>query len=272
MIVLNTIIFYNNLNEIKDYCESLYLLPDTDSVYVVIVTNKIDQKDIEPLKDFASRYSRISILFQDENLGYMNGMIAGYEYFVSSTSINPDYVIMSNTDIIYNDKAFFSKLISKKYDDNIWVIGPSVYANNRHSYDNPVSYERRSINSVKKIIRFTSFPIIRVLYVFLSDYKARLQKNGERPSSIVYEVHGCFFIVKNDLAKQFVNHKYGMLLYSEEAYVAEETFKSGKLSYYDSDLKIIHNEHSVTKHVGYRKIAKYVSSSMKYILNTYYEK
>ncbi|MBQ9520188.1 MAG: hypothetical protein IJR67_01785 [Acholeplasmatales bacterium] len=254
-----------------NYCNDLFLLQDTNNVYIEIVVNKIAENEISLLKEYVSNHDRIGVYFPNENLGYMNGMIVGYERFVQETHIAPDYIIMSNTDIIYNDVMFFSKFINKNYSDDVWVIGPAIYAKHRKSYDNPVAYERRSKKSVKKIVLFTRIPFIRVLYVFLSDYKARFRKSGIKESSYVYEVHGCFFVIKNDLAVQLSSHKYGMLLYSEESYIAEEVYKSNKKVYYDSDLLITHNEHSVTKKVKYKKIAKYISSSMKYILENYYE-
>lgn len=271
LIILNSVIYYDNFDEVKQYVEHSYSLPYTDNLYFAIVVNKIKEEDVARLNSLYEGSNKVFVFYPNKNLGYMNGLIEGYEAFVNKTSIEPDYVIMSNTDIIYRDELFFKRFIENKYDDDIWVIGPSVYANNRKSFDNPVLDNRPSKRNVKKLIFFTSTPIIRSLYVGLSDYKARLVKREEEESRFIYQVHGCYFIVKNELAKQMVAHKFGVLLYSEEAYVSEEALKSNKKVYYDKTLKIIHDEHSVTGKLKTKKIAKYISESMRYILKEYYE-
>ena len=198
MIVLNTIIFYDNFEEVRNYCESVFLLEKNDVLYVQITVNKMTEKDdAKKLKDLVLKFKRINIFYPDCNLGYMNGMIAGYENFVEVFKSKPDFVIMSNTDIIYSDNSFLNKLLDTSYPDNVWAIGPSIYAKRRKCFDNPVSLYRRTKKQIKKIILFTKIPLIRSLYVLLSDYKARLLGNKVEPtSSIVYELHGCFFVLK----------------------------------------------------------------------------
>lgn len=271
MTILNTIIYYDNFDEIEQYCDNIFKMPMTNDLFITITVNKINDNDIKKLDDFAKLYENIIVYYPPKNLGYMNGMICGYSEYKKIKGNKPDYVIMSNTDIEYPDSEFFCKFIKKEYDDNIWVIGPSIYANKRKSYDNPTSYQRRSVKQIKKIIRFTTFPLISGLYVRLSDVKARMHKMPEPSSSFVYEVHGCFFIVKNEFAEQLEKNKYGMLMYSEESYIAEECFKYKKKAFYDKELKVIHNEHSVTGKIKYTKIAKYISTSLKYILEEYYD-
>ena len=271
MVLLNSIIFYDNYFEIVKYVDSVMSLPSTENLYIAVTVNKCENEDVSKINEHFRMYKNVFVYFPNCNLGYMNGLIYGYDCFVKETKIEPNYVIMSNTDIVYKDHLFFAKLNEKKYNRDVWLIGPSVYANNRKCYDNPVSYKRYKKRKLKRIIAFTSIPVVRSLYVFLSDYKARLLKRPEEKSSYVYEVHGCYFIVKNDFAKYMVEHKYGMLLYSEESYLAEEVYHNKKRTYYDSDLKIIHDEHTVTGRLKRKRIARYVSSSLKYILKTYYK-
>lgn len=273
MTVLNTIIFYDNYLEVEQFCRDVFAIDKEQELYISIAINKMtDEADYQRLVDLTKVLNRISIYRPEQNLGYMNGMIYAYECFVDEKKIDPDYVIMSNTDIIYQDPEFFNTLRNTEYPADLGAIGPSVFAKKRNSYDNPVCLQRRSKAQVKKVIRFTSIPVIRSLYVFLSDFKARLFASKKEPeSTFAYELHGCFFIVTKRLAKELVKHKFGMLLYSEESYIAEEALKHHLAVYYDANLKIIHNEHSVTGHIKYSKIAKYISSSMQYILDTYYD-
>ena len=272
MILLNTIIYYDNYKEIETYCKEVYHLANAENIYISICVNKMGDKQKSEIEKILGVDKKIHIYFPNNNEGYMNGMLFAYEQFTKETKLQPDYIIMSNTDIQYPDKEFLSKFIRKDYGEDIWGIAPSVYALRRLSYDNPVSYTRLTIGRIKRTILFTSLPIVRSLYVWLSEKKARIKKTKEQSSSYIYLAHGCYFIIKRELAEVMSKHKYGVLLYSEEAYVAEEIYHHNKKMYYDSDLKIIHAEHSTTGKLKYARVAKYISSSLSYILKEYYDK
>ena len=274
-IILNTIIYYNNFDEICNYCKSVFDIGGAENIFIAIVVNKMDEDAIyRPLleKLVISYQEKVLLFFPENNLGYMNGMIAGYDWFVTCKKVIPDFVIMSNTDIEFPDCSFFKKLISHDYPDEVWAIGPSVFSLKRKCFDNPTAYSRRTKKQLKRIVRLTSIPLIRSLYVWLSDLKARMFGRKTIPDSAeVYEIHGCFFIVKGEFAKQLSLHKFGALLYSEESYIAEEAYHNNKKVYYDSRLSIVHKEHSVTSKISYKRIASHISKSMKYIIDEYYD-
>lgn len=265
-IVLNTIIYYDNYDEVLNYINDVIQINSDIFISIVVNKNTCTKNDLNGL----ILNNNIYIFDPKQNLGYMNGMIYGYYEFKNKTGIYPDYVLMSNTDIKYN-KDFFSILNQKNYSEDIWCIGPSIFSKCRSSFDNPVLYERLSKSQLISKINFLSIPFIGAFYVKLSDMKAKLKKRPESNSSIVYQVHGSCFIIRNVFANLLCENKYGMLLYSEESFISEEVRKHGKTTFYDCDLKIIHYDHSVTKKIKKSKIAKLNATSMKYIMEKYYE-
>ena len=133
MTILNTLILYNNLSEVEQYCSSLFSLPHTENVYVSIVVNKIGENTPEDLLRLNKIHRNISVFIPEENLGYMNGMIFAYQKMIEERKMNYDYIIMSNTDIEYPDENFFKKFIDKQYEDDVWCIGCRRHGHRRAS-------------------------------------------------------------------------------------------------------------------------------------------
>lgn len=270
MKIINVVICYENIDEIITYAKQFQNVQDQNVIELVIVINKIENN--YQIKTLTEALYKLNIRFRiynpNKNLGYLNGMIYGYKQYKKNGIA--DWIIMSNTDIVYDVQEFSNYLSNKKYELDTWCIGPSIYSNGRKSYDNPVSIERRKKSDIKKIIRILKTPIINILYVALSDIKARMLPKKTGKSGFVYEVHGCFFIVKKELADLLVERNFPAFLYSEEAYIAELCYQNGKKIYYDTDVEVKHLEHSVTGFLKKRKIAKYISESLQIILDLFY--
>lgn len=271
--VLNTVICYNNVEEVTNYVKKIEKLVSSDKVAVAVVINKLENEKKEYLEKKLSEINVQTYLADpNENLGYLNGMIYGYKHFIKNyDSTNLRYVVMSNTDINYPDNRFFECLLSKEYDNDIWSIGPSVYAPGRKNYDNPACETRRSKKKVRSIIRRFRIPVFNELYFHLAELKGKCVKRNRGKSHKVYEVHGCYFIIKKQLADLMIKKPFGALLYSEEAYVAEMVWHNNKTAYYDAELLVEHIEHTVTGKMDYKQIANYIADSMEVIMKDFYE-
>lgn len=270
--IVNTVICYNNTIEVLCYAKKLSLLSDAEQVCLIVIINKLENENIS---DFKSKIKQINletlVCNASENLGYMNGMLFGYEQYKKETGNHiPQFVIMSNTDIDYPDNKFLSKLIDKQYEDDIWGIGPAVFVPERNTYDNPIIDQRRSVEEINQLIKKFGMPIYNKLYIKGSLIKGKLMKKDIGKSHRVYEVHGCYFIVKGIMADELLKSPFGALLYSEETYIAEMVYKYNKVEFYDADLIINHIEHSVTGKLETKKLAKYLCDSMKVIKRDFY--
>lgn len=268
--IISVVICYNNAQEVYTYAQNIDKLNNSAPISLVVVINSASSEDRTILDSIKEAVSFTVMICEPKgNLGYMKGLIFGYECYKRRTEAIPDYVIMGNTDIEIADCEFFNKLSNTKYKEDYWCIGPSVYTKETHNYDNPISYFRRSVKEIDSLIfRFTRF---RGLYVLLSLAKAKLMSSKEKKSSSeVYEVHGCFFILKGDCAEHLSEHYFEPLMYSEETYIAEIIYENQKKEYYDSNLEVIHLEHTVTGKLNKKKIAYYLAESMKYIKKEFY--
>lgn len=270
--ILNTVICYNNAEEVVSYALSLSKLEGSSNVCLVITLNSIQENQkVDLQKKINDINLEIIIYDPNKNIGYMNGMIQGYDHYKELTDGHtPEYIIMSNTDINYPDHRIISKLLSNKYDGDTWVIGPAVFAPLRMSYDNPIKEHRRSANEIDSLIKKFGIPFFSEIYVVASLLKGRLLRKKVGNSRKVYEVHGCYFIIRGMMGNKLLESPFGALLYSEETYIAEIAYKNGKVAYYDTSLLVYHIEHTVTSRISAKKIAKHLYDSMKVIKKDFY--
>lgn len=269
--IINIVICYNNASEVMEYYNEILSLDEGNKTGYVVVINSSTAEDTERLIRFGKENDHVYVYDPGKNLGYMNGLLHGYRGYREQTGLLPKYVIMSNTDIAFRDKAFITKLIGKEYDPKLGTIGPSILVSELNSYDNPVSDDRYTLQYLNKLIKKFSTPVIRELYVTASFLKPKfIKKKYDSVSRNVYELHGCFFILSSDYAEFLKDTEFGVLLYSEETYVAENAYRNGYVAYYDADLEIIHKEHSTTSKLKPSRRAKMMAESMSWIRDTYF--
>lgn len=269
--IINIVICYNNADEvIKYYNELLSLHRGCETGYVVVI-NSASKSEIENLNSFEKCNEHVYVFNPNKNLGYINGLLYGYREYNNKTGFIPKYIIMSNTDIEFQDKEFLDKLLNKEYESDVACIGPSVLVSELNSYCNPVSEDRYSLKQINKYIRIFSTPILREAYVTAGFIKPKFIKyKKDLFSRNVYSVHGCFFILTSKYVEYLKNIEYGVLLYSEEIFVSENAYLIDMRTYYDSDLEVIHLEHSTTKKLNPTRRAHYFAESMRWIKDAYY--
>ncbi len=269
--IINIVICYNNASEVIEYYDEILSLDDGKKVGYVVVINSATEEEIDNLDTFSQENDHVYVYNPGKNLGYMNGLLYGYRMYREQTGLLPQYIIMSNTDIAFPDKAFVTKLENKSYDNNLGVIGPSILVSELNSYDNPVSDERYTVNQLDSIIKKHSIPVLRESYVTAAFLKPKfIKRKKDTTSRSVYELHGCFFILSSKYAEYIKEFAFGVLLYSEEPFVAENAYRKGFIAYYDAELEIIHKEHSTTSKLKPTRRAKLMAESLSWIRDTYF--
>lgn len=268
---LNIIILYDNTNDVIHYLLDACHKQECYVDFAVVInkdTDHIGEKKLLKLKQEVS--SNIYIFDFNENIGYMNSLLFVLQ---ENRGFLDDYkyIILSNTDIVYKTPQFFQKLLNKNYEKNIGVIAPSVYATKSCSYSNPHYLNRISDNKIIQLIKIFSSPKLSAVYVQLSDLKAKFKKTKEMDSCYVYSPHGCYMIFSSDFLKKIYGWKYGVKMYSEESFVGELLRLKNMQCYFDSTLKVVHNERAVTGTLNYTQKFKYMSESLRYIYNTFYK-
>ncbi|OIN83883.1 hypothetical protein [Francisella sp. TX07-6608] len=270
--ILITIICYNNHVEVLDFinmCSSQSLVND---IHVVVSINSISENDFLILRAGVLLSSiSVDLHYLDENKGYLNGMILGAEFFLDKYKYLPKWQVMCNTDIVIKDVNFFQSYETQSFDKNTWVVGPSIYDRGTKSYCNPHYINRISYNGMKFRSFIFSNTVIATIYSLLSKVKSSLSKaKKDYKSKYVYSTHGCFFIIDSELTIKLFTNKYGVLMYSEESYIAEIVRQYDKKVFYISDLEVEHIGSTTTSLLGATKKYRYIKESLDYVYKKFY--
>lgn len=265
---LNVIVFYDNQEEVQKYIQEVATIGnDKVDICVVVNSDKYNKvpEMIQNLKK--AEISNFKIIDYGENVGYLNTLLKTIKEIEISEY---KYYILSNTDIHYLSEDFFEKLLSKKYGEDIACIAPNVYNTCSCSYANPHYIERTSKKKFERLVKIFSYPRIGKLYLQLASMRARGTKDKELPSCYVYSPHGCYMIFSVDFISKLMGYEYGVKMYSEEACIGELLRKYEKKCFYDCEIRVEHEESTVTGKMNYRKRFSEWKKSIQYILDTFY--
>lgn len=268
--ILNVVVCYDNEQEVLEYARQLDLQSACGKCSLVIVVNKTSLS----INAFFDLFSIIQtpkyIYYPNKNLGYLNGMVYGYQEFAKQQQKRVQWVIFCNTDIEYQSNRFLDNLISKYYDPEIWLIGPSIIQHDTGTYANPMKKERYTYIELK--IREVCFRS-KFLSGLLNEYyyrRRKKQKVLKEKSQRVYAVHGSYIILRPDLVSSLIKNGEWQLLYAEENYLAELVRENGKAVYYESDIEVKHKCGTVTGKVVNDKKRLLQAAGIRRILDNYY--
>ena len=264
---LNTIIYYDNPEEVKSYISEVNAIAD-NSVDIILIVNSNNKKELNKLIE-ELKYNNITVLDvidYKENVGYLNALL---KTILKINVDSYDYFILSNTDIHY-DKNFFYRLSHKKYSKDIGCIAPCVFASRSNSYSNPHYLFRIPRKKLERLAILFGFPLLGKIYLKFAEIKAHNKKNKKQASCYVYSPHGCYMIFTKSFIKKIKGYVYGVKMYSEESAIGELLLRNGYKCYYDSNIKVVHQESTVTGKVNYKNRFQLWKTSLEYILNEFY--
>jgi GT2 family glycosyltransferase len=269
--ILNTVIYYDNEDEVLEYARKLSEQKGIESIILIIVVNKASSNDFTQFRSKLGKlFISYKIYFPNANLGYLNGAIYGYKTYIEENSDRLDWVLISNTDISFTEKDVFIRFLDSNYEDSTWVVGPSIYSTKTQSYSNPQYVKRYTRRFLERNIFIFSNNMLSYIYQNLALYKSKWFKKRRVPSCLSFSLHGCFFFMRTDLAEYLVKHPYKVILYSEEAYIANIVYQNKKTEFFDSSIEVVHQENSVTGLLKNRSKSKMIKSSLKVILDEFY--
>ena len=268
--ILNIVTLFCNEIEVIEYAKKLSQQSISADISLVIVVNKNGDMTEDDFNDNLRKINiKIHLYKPGENLGYLNGLIYGYNQYVIRHEL-PEWVVMSNTDIIFSNNEFFKDFNRDKYNENIWLVGPSIYSLENKSYDNPQYKNRHTLKSLEKRIFIFERPILAYYYLKIASVKAKLKKRKKEDSQYSYSLHGCFFFLNKNFMEILKDKKYGPLMYSEEAYLAELVRLNNKKCYYNSQIELVHTGSTVTGKLEIHQRSQYFQESLEYIREKFY--
>lgn len=265
---LNVVVYYNNEAEVEAYIKNVNNIGEgLVDICVVINSDKkgFANKLITRLKNELS--IKIYWINYGKNVGYLNALLITIKNYCF---IEYKYYILSNTDICYVTKEFFKILLFSSYKKNIGCIAPSIYSSKTKSFSNPHYMERIPYKKMKRNIFIFSHPFIAKTYLKVAEIKSKILHEIEKESDYVYSPHGCYMIFTQKFISEIKGYEYGVKLYSEESCVGELLRKCNMSCYYDSSIKVLHDESKVTGTISNRKRFSLWTQSLRYIVEKFY--
>ncbi len=222
--------------------------------YIVIVDNCSTDNSYEILKK--EEKENIDVIKTEKNNGYASGNNYGIKYAIEKR--NADYLIISNPDIIVDEKTI-EKLIKELRFKNISLIAPAIK-------------ELGKISRGWKLPKLKNDLLSNINY-FHKYADKDLQYNESKYKDKLTEVEvvkGCFFIIKSDVIKEIDYFDENTFLYYEENILGKKLKDKNYKSYILNNTEVKHDlSISVDKSINSLKKYKILKRSQRYYEKNY---
>ena len=249
IVILN----YNDYETTKKYIDNI---KDYKSINeIVIVDNNSTDGSYEKLKNITGK--KISVIKTEQNKGYAYGNNVGINYL--NEHFDVDYIIISNPDIILEEKDISSLKSDLDNNDDIAMVAPHI-----KQLDEIIKGWRLPTlkDEILQNINYIQRKARKNLFYKEDKYKNRLTR--------VDVVSGCFFMIRKDILKLIGNFDESTFLYYEENIIAKKLMNINKKTYVDNNVTITHDL-SVSVDKSFNSIKKYklLKDSQKYYVKNY---
>ncbi len=247
------ILHYQNINDTIKCINSIEELELYDESGIVIIDNGSPDKSGEKLLEMYGSHENIEIILSDVNHGFSKANNQACK--LAREKFQAELYIVSNNDIVFQDRGFLSKLNavynSKKYQ----VMGPDIYNPQLGVHQSPLSVEAPGKMSLTKTIILNKMilamtPITNnfiIKYFRYLDKKVSDAKGYDTLQEGVCLMGACIIVSKNFLDKK-VNLFYPETKFYYEEYILWLYCNSNKVEMaYIPELKVIHNSGGSTK-------------------------
>jgi GT2 family glycosyltransferase len=245
---------------------------------ILIVNNGVAACRQTELREAIAALPNTEMYDPAENLGYFGGAKAALDHFLERTGAAPDWVIVSNNDILIEDQDFFLNLFSQD-PMAAGIIAPRIQVLPGRTEQNP--FMKRRVGRWQRFtMRFYSFSYpLGVTWDWLSRQKKAIasrilswapRSNGIQARQIIYAAHGAFMIFSRRFFEAGGNLDGQPFLFGEEISIAEMCRSLGLPVIYEPSLSVLHNEHQSVGHGMSRRIYGYHRAAVHHVLSKYF--
>ena len=247
-----------------------------DSCHLLVVDNDSDDDSVDRIRRAIHEFGNVELLESSQNRGYFGGANWALRHYLQSHGA-PEWVIVCNNDIEFDDSRFLLRLFHKD-PMAAGVIAPSIVSGLTGHDANPSIRKRPSQFKMMRYRLWLSNYYAMWLKQWLSPYirrarykfSKRAPRAGEGLSSRIYAPHGAFLIFSRKFfeAGGFIDD--GFFLYAEEFSVAEMCRQLGLSVIHDPELRVWHAEGQSTGRMLNRSMYRHQKSGSAYALRRYY--
>jgi GT2 family glycosyltransferase len=268
---------YGSGDTVLALVESVSRCTGFPNTHIVILDNASTKESARRISKGIARFTEVSLLESPENQGYLGGAKFAFDHYLSNGTPLPDWIIVCNHDISFDDCDFFVKLFQKDA-RTVGVIGPRIRVPGTNLDQNPFMKQRPG-----RWRRFTmrlysyAYPVA-VAWDWLSRQKKALrsrisshafhsEENGG--TQRIYSPHGSFMIFSRRFFESGGKLDDHLFLFGEEIAIGETCRALGLPVVYDPTLSVLHYEHHSIGNGMSRVAYRHHREAVRYVLSKY---
>lgn len=273
--VLLICVKYGSDHETVRYLDSVQCLRGQRGLQVLVVDNAFDANPAG--RSVPQNYTTIQA---PTNLGYFGGARYGLSLYLEKHPL-PDWVIVSNVDLVIPDPTFLVKLTELTGRPRLGAVAPRISSVLTGSDQNPFMTVRPSalrMHSYKWMFRrrllLNTYEVVGTAF---RRARTRLGRSLRVLSAVrhanratIYAPHGSFLILSKNYFARGGDLQFPGFLFGEEIYIAESLKRMNLEAVYEPSLKVVHQEHGSTRLIRSRELAQALSFSAAYCADTFF--
>lgn len=260
------ILHYLVFEETKHAVDTVMDHIDTEAYHIVIVDNASHNSSGERLIDEFAGNDHVSVIINEENLGFAKGNNIGFRYIRSH--FEAAFIILSNNDVYLTEKRLTEKLYAEYDQNHFAVLGPKIVLKNGSEDSNPYSWDteidekkiKKNIREFRKRYFLEKFRIkypyykIRNLFWKISGYRRWRKQEDQSGRRMLEEklktegrlwnvrLHGCFWVFSPIYIEKFDGLEERTFMYMEEEILYLIMRCEDMTTEYDPDIEVYHAE------------------------------
>ena len=271
-------VIYNSHPETLQFVESVSHCFGNEAGVILV-----DNSPAKPGSSFTEKiltYDFITYLYPGKNTGYFHGAQYGLAHYLEKHQSYPEWIMVSNVDIIFETRGFLDILHVHETDADLGIIAPAIVSKKWKTDLNPFLTARIPVQKLHFLQAVYSNILIHNGYILIYWGKKIInmlahrvmptRKSRYTGSQTIYAPHGsCMLFNQRYFTKGGTLHHISFL-FGEEIFVAETAQSIGLKVLYLPELKVIHDEHSSIGNFISGKINGIYRQSLKDIIAYYY--
>ncbi len=251
-----------NYNDEKDTIDFVEKITKYNTINRIIVVDNMSTTigAFEKLKKIENE--KVSVIQSEKNGGYSYGNNFGIN-FLKENNENYDYIIISNPDVIIEEKAIINCLNVLENEKDVAIVAPRMF----NKQNKPIRRSSWKIRTFKLDVIHSTRLLELIFYKKLRNGEYS-EKEYSKDILEVDAISGAFFIIKYDVYEQIEKFDENTFLFYEEDIVAQKLKKINLKTYSINNEKFIHLE---SQAIG-KAFSYYVKIKQLYKAKMYYHK
>jgi glycosyltransferase involved in cell wall biosynthesis len=256
---------FNNSNVTREAIQSIASNEFASDSLVVIVDNKSENIEIEILESIKLEYPETHFIFNNENIGYFQGLNVGIKY-IRENHKDICYIIVGNNDLIF-PAGFITSIYSKEsIFEKYPVVSPDLIALDG-VHQNP--HVITKINKFRELIydiyhiSYISARMINSVARMTKKFTDRKDEQEFHIAQSIWQGYGACYILGPVFFKFFDQLWAPAFLMGEEFFLSKQLEDIEMKVFYDPDIKVNHQEHASVGKIPKKKLWEFSRDAHK---------